>query len=718
MLDATERQLAAWGIPVEEALRVGWFDVDDARAVDPSYPAEPALVLPYWRPDGGDLIRRPNGEPFSRIRRLVPAPPQHGFAKQKFAKYLQPPKSGLHVYLPPGRDWIAMQRDAGHAVIITEGEAKAVRAGMEGFPVIALGGVWSFSTPGGALLDELRAFEWYGRDVYIAFDSDAADNPQVLAAEARLVYELQAQGGARCRIVRLPQNGTKIGLDDFLNSQGPDALDRLLRLSESLSPLDAKVVAFNKHLAWVEHDGMVYDIEEAKWIRKDNFTSGSRWSSHKHITMSANGRSQKTISVASEWLTHHWARRYGEGIFRPNEGEVCVSEQGTPALNLWRDTPGIPGPVEPFLDLTSYLFQSLPDPALPLNLLAYKAQHPEIKVPLALVLVGQQGGGKTLWGEIVMEAFKPYGYAVAPSQLSSEFQGWIERGLIALVNEAHGEDMLKAAETLKSLISDLRRPMNEKFRPVRQVNSYTTYIITSNRRAVGAYNADDRRMIVVDCPPKRDLAYYDAIGEWKQKNGPQHVMHWLRNYDLKGWRPPQAAPLTAEKYLAYVESLTPVARLAEDMRTATQSTILLWLDSAIAWARQAEVSNNPAQGDMGRAIIGNIQQTQVRPWYTPEELALMFPTIALESMGVKLNQTPAGRISRQLREAGIPYLVCSDRPEGFEWQGRLRQFLVVADFDEWRRPLSQAQFEHAMRGWPTYGQLRGNKPQQQWRAGP
>ena len=112
------------------------------------------------------------------------------------------------------------------------------------------------------------------------------------------------------------------------------------------------------------------------------------------------------------------------------------------------------------------------------------------------------------------------------------------------------EDITNASEQLKALISDLKRPMNEKYRPVRQINTYTSYIITSNRRAVGAFSADDRRMIVVDCPPKMtspaDQALYDTLGQrngaWFHGGGPRHLLHYLLTLDLKGWRPPSSAP--------------------------------------------------------------------------------------------------------------------------------------------------------------------------------
>ena len=709
MRDSAIAQLKTWGLTVADAESAQIFDVADASTIYAEFRKEPALIIPYFTDDA--RVMRFDRGPFCRVRYLESVAPTSSFIAKKMLRYTQPKASGTHAYLAPLIDWRSILRDAKEPVIVTEGEAKAL-AGIivAGFPVIGLGGVYNFMS-GASLLPELESAVWKGRDVYIIFDSDAALNPNILAAEARLVDELQSKRGARCFLVRLPQDGDKkVGLDDFLIAHGSQGLIALLQAAPSLGALDSKIVALNKSVAWIERENMIYDIEAKMFIPKDAFITGSRFSSIKHITIGATQRSgPKEISVAQKWLTHPHAQRFSEILFRPSEGPTVTGDNGRPALNMWTGWEPGDGDVKPFLDLSEFLFQNMraEDRDLPLKLLAYKAQHPEEKVPLALVLIGPQGCGKTLWGECVRDAFAPYGVDATPSSLGGEFQGWLEKSIVALINEAKGEDIESASEQLKALISDLKRPMNEKFRPVRQINTYTMYIITSNKRAVGAFSADDRRMIVVDCPKPREPAfYYDYVKPWKEFGGCKALLGWLLRYDLQGWRPPAKAPASAEKYMAYIESLTPVQRLAEDMRTAGKNTIMLWLDSAMSWARQMELSNNPSLSAAARATSDNVQRYQVRPWYTPEELALMFPAVVQNLMGSKFaKSTPAGAISRELRDAGVPYLVSSDDPRGFKYQGAIRQFLVVSEFDDWREPLKQIEFERLMASFETYGQI-------------
>jgi hypothetical protein len=146
------------------------------------------------------------------------------------------------------------------------------------------------------------------------------------------------------------------------------------------------------------------------------------------------------------------------------------------------------------------------------------------------------------------------------------------------------------------------------------------------------------------------------------------------------------------------------------MRNASDQTIFLWLAGAEAWAQSAELSNDPKASAQARAVRASIAGTQIRPWYTPEELALMFPSILMEVAGTRYDKsTPVGRLSRELRDAGIGYLVNRDDTRGFLHGGFRRQYLIVAQFNEWEAPISQSDFDRYMKGWPTFAQYRSTK---------
>lgn len=707
--EAGDAQLSSWGLSREQAQQLGMWDVADAAAALPTVPHRPGIIIPYFRPDG--QLLSVNGRTFGRVRWLG-LPPVSAFrGKQKAPRYGQPLDTKVQVYFPrtAKHDWDAILNDHTMPLMITEGEAKAAVACLMGYNCVALGGVYSTHNEG-KLVKVLADADWKSRDLVIVFDSDAATNPDVLAAEARLVEELGTQRQANVRIVRLPPDGDKkVGLDDFLNGSGPDELDKLIMEAPGLSALDAKCIALNRQVAWIGRESMLLELATARWIRKEHFTNGEAYASLKHIVRG--DKSTKTISVAETWLKHPHAQRFSQAIFRPGEPHIVTDENGAQALNIWQGWNAVPGDVEPFLELDKHLYSKEPSAelrAMPLKLLAYKAQHPQEKVPLALVVTGPSGSGKTLWAECMILAFAPYSTSIDPGMLGSQFHPWLEKSVVGMINELDVPTMQKNSETLKGLITDQHRQLNDKFRPMRNILTPTFYCISSNFSGVGAgFGHDDRRILAFQAPPPLSKAFYDRIKVWKEGGGARHLMQYLLDMDLKGWRPPQHAPATAVKSLAYNEGLSPIQTLAADMRKSDFNSLLYWISIAEEWAKAQELSGDPKLAAQARAVLGGIEHIQIRPWYTAEELTLIFPTVLAQVYSNRTRElwTPGG-LSRVLRDSGIPFLVNRDNPMGFDWQGRKRQYLVISQFSDWEHPIAQVDFERAMREWPTYGRVR------------
>ncbi len=223
--------------------RIHSADADTAAALV-GIPCGSAMVIPY--PDA----RLGNGSPFCRVKPDAPKPDRNG----KTAKYLSPTRAlnpeGNRLYFPPNLDSDVLA-DASTPILITEGEKKALKATQEGVPCLGLAGVYAWkkrdeddqSQP----IADLYKVQWRGRLVGIVFDSDAAFNDLVKAAEKALRDELRRRG-ARVYIIRLPEPtfeeakvyGSKLGLDDFLCARGADAFGELMVASAETLPLGAK----------------------------------------------------------------------------------------------------------------------------------------------------------------------------------------------------------------------------------------------------------------------------------------------------------------------------------------------------------------------------------------------------------------------------------------------------------------------------------------------
>jgi hypothetical protein len=181
----------------------------------------PALVIP---------VHGVNGEcPFHRAR---PDDPREDAAKPgKFTKYEQPAKTGVALDVPP-RAHSALS-DPSKRMWVVEGEKKADSLVSRGECTIDVLGVWSWKREGLPLpdWDNIRLV---GREVFIAFDSDAERNAQVRLARSALASYLKSRG-ATVKIVKLQdkQDGSKTGVDDVLAAGG--TVEELCELSEEFT---------------------------------------------------------------------------------------------------------------------------------------------------------------------------------------------------------------------------------------------------------------------------------------------------------------------------------------------------------------------------------------------------------------------------------------------------------------------------------------------------
>jgi len=141
-------KLASSGISPEEVLGAGLYSVENAREeVHHEFAARPALVFSYFNLDGSRIFFEKDGESHAFIRiRYLNTPRTKSSGKAKLQRYAQLQGSSIHPYFPPvfDCDWADIANDTSIALGITEGELKALKACLEGFPTIGITGVDCF----------------------------------------------------------------------------------------------------------------------------------------------------------------------------------------------------------------------------------------------------------------------------------------------------------------------------------------------------------------------------------------------------------------------------------------------------------------------------------------------------------------------------------------------------------------------------------------------
>ena len=682
------------------AFKAGFDLAENAKLVAENFHPIPALVLPYYDEYGRALD-------FCRVRYFNP--PLGGGVKKKPIRYQQPIGTAPEIYLPKieGLDWAHVMQDPTIPIAITEGEVKSLSASINsGVPFIGLGGVFQWAD-NKLPIKMLERFTFERREVFIVFDSDIDTNPQVQLAESRLASYLLKRR-AKVKRARLPagQDGDKMGADDFIAAYGAQAFTIALKATDALSDMDIRILELNEKCAYLEQEEKIVPLNGEQPLSKSAFTDGSIYSTLKAPTFNAKGEPKMT-SVSRTWLQHPMARRYTNTIFVPGGDEIIHRPDGI-YLNSWKEQPCKAGDPTNFVELTRYLFEDTlgENWEWPIKLLAYKAQNQTRKIPLAIMLIGEQGSGKSLWSKMVSEAFGQYGAVKSGRDLDQNWNGFIERSLVAIVDDVSARQMRANIETLRNWISESRVERIEKYLKNREVDNYCLFIFTSNHRNAGAFAHDDRRFLVVGAPRRTaDATYYGPLWQWATSEGGAIIYDYLLNYDLDGWTPPVQAPATAEKKMAHEESLSEFAKLARKMREAEGHVIVSWLQAAEQWAMS--IIGSPGHPDTPRAheLTSAIQHFPIRPWYTADELVHMFPHFIsdLHHRTKRFNTaTISGKVSSELRNEGIYFLKNTDDERGFMWKGEFKQFLIICPSAGYPSQMSQAEFDQQMSQMQNY----------------
>jgi Domain of unknown function (DUF3854) len=138
-------------------------------------------------------------------------------------------------------------------IIITEGCKKALSGLAQGFPCVALTGIWNgvtvFRNENGKTesYDLILSLKYlFGRKIYIAFDRDkaAATIKNVIQARSILAQKL-IEIGCECYSIRWDSDEAK-GLDDLIISGGAAALEKSIADAEKLT---GEIPNFKKPMA-------------------------------------------------------------------------------------------------------------------------------------------------------------------------------------------------------------------------------------------------------------------------------------------------------------------------------------------------------------------------------------------------------------------------------------------------------------------------------------
>lgn len=508
---------------------------------------EQGFLIPYFDAAGKKTS-------FWRYR--YTADTRKGFAKllknKKPLRYAQAKDTLNEIYLPPFIKWQRILDDPSVAIVITEGELKAACATKHGFPTIGLGGVWNFKSTAAraALLPQLEDVKWENRKVFIAYDSDAASNPQVCHAENSFARELTKRG-AEPYIVRLTPSldGSKRGLDDIIFEVGKAEVSALLAEATAWRAAQ-ELFALNEEVVYVRDPGVILRIANSQRIAPRAFVDHA-YSTRVYYEEVVTEKGTKLVEkmAAREWLRWPVRAEVAAVTYAPGDQRITAKNE----YNIWAGWGVEPeeGPVDLWTRLLDHLFGA--DVAARNwfeKWCAYPIQNPGTKMYSSAVIWGlRHGTGKSLIGYTLGKIYGKNFSEITDRNLHESHNEWAENKQFIMGDEITGGDKRGTADRMKGMITQQRLRLNPKYIPSYEVPDCINYYFTSNHPDSFFVEDDDRRFFIHEVlagPLPRE--FYDKYDEeYKRGNLCERVFAHLLGLDLGDFNPRGFAHVTESK---------------------------------------------------------------------------------------------------------------------------------------------------------------------------
>jgi hypothetical protein len=266
--------------------------------------------------------------------------------------------------------------------------------------------------------------------------------------------------------------------------------------------------------------------------------------------------SSKPGPVIEDFYASPSTRVYEGTAFSPKPGNLR-------ALNLW--TPPLAGDPAGNADLIhQFVDEVIADGDMKKsewlkNFLAHLLQHPEEKPGVMVVLLGAQGTGKGMFFRLLNKITRGSCLSVSNAEVvTGRFNSALEGHSGIWFDEALFAGNRKQADCLKALVTEPFITIEEKFQPIRKIESVHRFFAASNHEHFASIDADDRRMVYFRLSDKykQSTAYFaKLVAAIEDESTVQRFVYDLRRRDLSSFdvrRKPEVLEQTSQKLKSLV----------------------------------------------------------------------------------------------------------------------------------------------------------------------
>ena len=326
--------------------------------------------------------------------------------------------------------------------------------------------------------------------------------------------------------------------------------------------------------AYIQDDESYFDMRDRREVSRQTFNALFRHISCKSIHT---GRKIEASICYDENRQEKGAKAL-VGITYAAGESVLVVRDGDIYGNRWRDArpPVAAGDVTPWLDHCRKLVPEAKELEHIFDVMAFKVQHPEIKINHAVLHGGDQGSGKdTMWAPFIWSVcgthLKNRGL-LDNDTMSSQFGYALESEILILneLKEPDAKERRALANKLKPVIAappDMLSVNRKGLHPYQMANSMFVLAFSNDQVPISLDSQDRRWFCVWSHAPKMTPDAAAKMWAWYKAGGFAAIGAWLHARDVSAFNP-GAAPMMTEFKLNLVEHGLSIAEsyLVEAMR--------------------------------------------------------------------------------------------------------------------------------------------------------
>lgn len=312
--------------------------------------------------------------------------------------------------------------------------------------------------------------------------------------------------------------------------------------------------------AYIQEDDAYFDLVERREISRSTFNA-----LYRHIDCRSIHTGARVLpAVSFDENRQSMGARALVGITYAAGETTLVARDGDIYGNRWRNArPSelTPGDITPWIDHAKVLIPNHDELEHVLDVMAFKVQHPEIKINHAVLHGGDEGSGKdTFWA--------PFIWAVCGANLrnrgimdndslSSQWGYQLENEIL-IINELKEPDASarrQLANKLKPIIAAPPEmlPINRKgLHPYMMLNRIFVLAFSNDPVPISLASQDRRWFCVWSSAPRMSPVAAAKLWAWYKAGGFSAIASWLVSRDVSKFNP-SAAPSETEFKLNLIE---------------------------------------------------------------------------------------------------------------------------------------------------------------------